>query len=130
MDKIHVICDKCNVEFKLSAYEIKKGTCETVKYGFCSVLFFVCPKCGKVYIVSVDNSAIREYKHIYNVALTRVKEAQGNKTEKEIKDLIDYAERKKDIAIDYEKRVIRECNRCEFVYSDNEKYKIGGVLNG
>lgn len=61
MGDINIICDSCGKQFKLSSVGIKTSLMD-LDEGACDVVFFNCPSCKRVHLVSVQDSRWTELK--------------------------------------------------------------------
>lgn len=59
--RISIKCDECNYEFLLSAAEIKQAGVAINDQQF-DLIYFVCPKCNKIYRVSINDARYYELK--------------------------------------------------------------------
>ena len=61
MDNVNLVCDCCGKQFKLSSVGIKTSHMD-LDEGPCDVVFFNCPSCNVVYLVSVQDARWTELK--------------------------------------------------------------------
>ena len=59
--RISIKCDECNYEFLLSAAEIKQAGVVINDQQF-DLIYFVCPKCNKIYRISINDARYYELK--------------------------------------------------------------------
>ena len=61
MGDVNVVCSNCGKQFKLSSVGIKTSRID-LDEGQCDVVFFNCPSCKVVYLVSVQDARWTELK--------------------------------------------------------------------
>lgn len=61
MGDVNIVCSNCGKQFKLSSVGIKTSRMD-LDEGQCDVVFFNCPSCKVVYLVSVQDARWTELK--------------------------------------------------------------------
>lgn len=61
MGDVNIVCSNCGKQFKLSSVGIKTSHID-LDEGQCDVVFFNCPSCNAVYLVSVQDARWMEFK--------------------------------------------------------------------
>lgn len=61
MRDIKIVCDNCGKQFTLSSVGIKTSSID-LDEGVCDVVFFNCPSCKRVHLVSVQDARWTELK--------------------------------------------------------------------
>ena len=78
MGDIDVVCDNCGKQFKLDSVGIKTSHMD-LNEGPCDVVFFNCPSCEKVYLVSVQDARWMELKTDLDKQIKRQAKMRGRK---------------------------------------------------
>lgn len=93
--KINCDCDECGVQFQLDSVSIKT-TSMNLNEGKCDVVYFVCPSCKKVYLVSVNDSKYYDLKNDLEKQVMRLRKIRGSKNRELAKAIANMIEKKKD----------------------------------
>ena len=67
-----ISCDKCKHTWNMKDTDIKQTGVET-KEGVIQLTYFTCTECGKLYIISIEDEQILEYKRLLNMYLDKLK---------------------------------------------------------
>lgn len=78
MDNVNLVCDCCGKQFKLSSVGIKMSHMD-LNEGPCDVVFFNCPSCKRVYLVSVQDARWTELKTDLDKQIKRQAKMHGRK---------------------------------------------------
>lgn len=79
MDSVNLVCDGCGKQFKLSSVGIKTSRMD-LNEGPCDVVFFNCPSCKRVYLVSVQDARWTELKTDLDKQIKRQAKMYGRKS--------------------------------------------------
>lgn len=94
MGDINVICDSCGKQFKLSSVGIKTSLMD-LDEGACDVVFFNCPSCKRVHIVSVQDARWTELKTDLDKQVKRQARMHGRENTQLAKVIAEMIEKKK-----------------------------------
>ena len=95
MGDINIICDNCGKQFKLSSVGIRTSRME-LDEGPCDVVFFNCPSCKRVYLVSVQDSRWMELKMDLDKQVKRQARMHGRENPQLAKTIGEMVKTKKD----------------------------------
>ena len=94
MGDINIICDSCGKQFKLSSVGIKTSLMY-LDEGACDVVFFNCPSCKRVHIVSVKDARWTELKTDLDKQVKRQARMHGRENQQLAKVIAEMIEKKK-----------------------------------
>lgn len=119
-----IVCDECNEEFPLKAVKIN----EAIVWldGVPAILvYFTCPKCNKIYRVSIQDKRYYELVQDLERAKERIRKNYGSNNEIEAKRLNDLVFKKKQRIANYMKKVNEKFNGTfTFKASENNQKEI------
>lgn len=104
-----IVCDECNEEFPLKAVKINEAIVWLDGVPVILV-YFTCPKCNKIYRVSIQDKRYYELVQDLEKAKERIRKNYGSNNEIEAKRLNDLVFKKKQRLEDYVKRVNEKFN--------------------
>jgi len=116
-----IYCDKCKHEFLLKAVEIKEAI---VKIGDVSVtlVYFTCPKCNKIYRVSIQDKRYYELKEDLEKTKKRIRRNHGSNNVEMARMLNSMVVKKHERLAAYVKKVNETFNGTfTFVASENNQ---------
>lgn len=90
-----VKCDECNNEFNLKAMEIHESLVQ-LKGAFVNLVYFACPKCGKVYRISIQDRRYYDLKKDLEKAEERVRRGRCKVNAELMRMLISMVAQKED----------------------------------
>lgn len=73
----NVICDECKHEFSMSSVNILETTVEIDKQTF-GFVYFACPKCNKIYRVTLKDARYEELKEDIEKTKKRIRKNHGS----------------------------------------------------
>lgn len=94
MGEINIICDSCGKQFKLSSVGIKTSLMD-LDEGACDVVFFNCPSCKRVHLVSVQDARWTELKTDLDKQVKRQARMHGREKPQLAKVIAEMIEKKK-----------------------------------
>lgn len=94
MGDINIICDSCGKQFKLSSVGIKTSLMD-LDEGACDVVFFNCPSCKRVHLVSVQDARWTELKTDLDKQVKRQARMHGRENPQLAKVIAEMIEKKK-----------------------------------
>lgn len=94
MGDINIICDSCGKQFKLSSVGIKTSLMD-LDEGACDVVFFNCPSCKRVHLVSVQDARWTELKTDLDKQVKRQARMHGRENKQLAKVVAEMIEKKK-----------------------------------
>lgn len=94
MGDINIICDSCGKQFKLSSVGIKTSLMD-LDEGACDVVFFNCPSCKRVHLVSVQDARWTELKTDLDKQVKRQARMHGRENTQLAKVIAEMIEKKK-----------------------------------
>lgn len=94
MGDINIICDSCGKQFKLSSVGIKTSLMD-LDEGACDVVFFNCPSCKRVHLVSVQDARWTELKTDLDKQVKRQARMHGRENQQLAKVIAEMIEKKK-----------------------------------
>lgn len=94
MVEINIICDSCGKQFKLSSVGIKTSLMD-LDEGACDVVFFNCPSCKRVHLVSVQDARWTELKTDLDKQVKRQARMHGRDNPQLAKVIAEMIEKKK-----------------------------------
>lgn len=94
MGDISIICDSCGKQFKLSSVGIKTSLMD-LDEGACDVVFFNCPSCKRVHLVSVQDARWMELKTDLDKQVKRQHRMHGRENPQLAKAIAEMIEKKK-----------------------------------
>lgn len=94
MGDINIICDSCGKQFKLSSVGIKTSLMD-LDEGACDVVFFNCPSCKRVHLVSVQDARWTELKTDLDKQVKRQHRMYGRDNQQLAKVIAEMTEKKK-----------------------------------
>lgn len=94
MGDINIICDSCGKQFKLSSVGIKTSLID-LDEGACDVVFFNCPSCKIVHLVSVQDARWTELKTDLDKQVKRQARMHGRENTQLAKVIAEMIEKKK-----------------------------------
>lgn len=94
MGDINIICDSCGKQFKLSSVGIKTSLMD-LDEGACDVVFFNCPSCKRVHLVSVQDARWTELKTDLDKQVKRQHRMHGRDNQQLAKVIAEMIEKKK-----------------------------------
>lgn len=94
MGDINIICDSCGKQFKLSSVGIKTSLID-LDEGACDVVFFNCPSCKRVHLVSVQDARWTELKTDLDKQVKRQARMHGRENTQLAKVIAEMIEKKK-----------------------------------
>lgn len=86
MSSFHITCDACKQSFGLDSVVIDEAFID-LDEGRCRVSYFVCPRCGAVYLVAVYDEVAERRKEDLDKHLARVQKLWGRVSERESRSL-------------------------------------------
>ena len=99
-----VKCDECNNEFDLKAVKIQESLVQ-LNGVFVNLVYFVCPECGKIYRVSIQDRRYYELKEDLEKAKKRVQRNRRKANADLLRTLISMVAQKQDRLKEYVDKV-------------------------
>ena len=94
MGEINIICDSWGKQFQLSSVGIKTSLMD-LDEGACDVVFFNCPSCKRVHLVSVQDARWTELKTDLDKQVKRQARMHGRENPQLAKVIAEMIEKKK-----------------------------------
>ena len=88
-----VYCDECKFEFSMNSVEIKE-TIVKLNNTPVALVYFTCPKCNKIYRISIQDKRYYELKEDLENTKKRIRKNYGSNN-KDKAEMLDYMVRKK-----------------------------------
>lgn len=104
-----IVCDECKHEFSLKAVKIEEATIELDGVPV-TLVYFTCPKCNKIYRVSIQDKRYDELLEDLEKTKKRIRRNYGSNNEVKAKHLNDLVLKKKQRLANYVKLVNKKFN--------------------
>jgi len=85
---VKICCNECKHEFSISAVNIEKATIN-LKGQVLKLVYFTCPKCNKIYRISLEDERYEELKDDLEKTKARIRKKYGSGNEEFVRTLND-----------------------------------------